>query len=52
MFKKRLFEMMTFIVGVMLVFSLVGCDSGDSPGNGNGVVGGGDSSCPSSSILS
>ena len=35
MLKKRLFGMTTLIIGVMLVFSLIGCDDGNGNGGGN-----------------
>ena len=41
MFKKNIFGMITFIVGVMLAFSLVGCGdsgSGDPSGPGGGSI--------------
>jgi hypothetical protein len=34
MLKKSLFGMLILIVGVMLVFSFIGCDTGSEPGNG------------------
>jgi hypothetical protein len=40
MLRKRLFGMMTLIIGVMLVFSLIGCDTGTN-GGGAGTDGGG-----------
>jgi len=40
MLKKRLFGMMTLMVGVILVFCLVGCDDGSKDdGNGNPFAG-------------
>jgi hypothetical protein len=53
--KNRIFGLITFIVGVMLVFSLIGCDTGNGAGNGNGNGngdGGGNSGWPNSGILS
>jgi len=36
MLKKRLFGILIFIVGIMLVFSLIGCDNDSDKGNGDG----------------
>ena len=42
MLKIKLFGMMTFIAGILLVFSLFGCDNGGTSGNGNGNENGND----------
>jgi hypothetical protein len=36
MLKKRVFGMMALVVGVMLVFAVIGCDNGTTSGNGSG----------------